>query len=193
MSTVSSASELGNVRTADASYADAFDTSSHFDRWLQLQGRQKPLAPQELETSEDENSEIHIGSLSSSNCKVTFEGTLHFEGVLHLDGCSIGNISSPDGTLVLTKPGRIEGDINVGVAVIAGSIIGNLTATERVVLESEACVKGQIRTPELSVSSGAAFDGDCLFPANPEPIESEDLLRNNLADELEPLAMSAAA
>lgn len=193
MSTVSRAMTLGDVSNADPSSVDAFDISSSFDRWLQLQGGQEPGTTQERENSKVENSEIHSGTFPGSNCKLTFAGVLHFEGVLHLDGHSVGNISSPEGTLVLTKPGRIEGDINVGVAVIAGSIIGNLTATERVVLESEARVTGQIRTPELAVSSGAAFDGDCLFPADPEPIESEGLLRNNPAGALAPLAMRAVA
>lgn len=193
MSTVSSASELGNVRTADASYADAFDTSSHFDRWLQLQGGQEPLATQELENSKVENSEIHSRSFPGSNCKVTFEGALHFEGVLHFDGYSIGNISSPDGTLVLTKGGRIGGDINVGVAVIDGCITGNITATERVVLESEARVMGQIRTPALSVRWGAVFDGGCVSSANTTPLGRKGLLKKVRADELEHFPVGAAA
>ncbi len=83
--------------------------------------------------------------------------------MLHFDGYSIGNITSPDGTLVLTKRGRIEADINVGVAVIGGWVTGNITASDHVVLESEARVTGQIRTPALSVRLGAVFDGDCIF------------------------------
>lgn len=188
MSTVSDASELGPGTTsaADSRSADAFDPSVHFDQWLrECYPGQKPLAPESPETHEEENSEIYIGSFPGSNCEVTFEGVLHF------DGYSIGNISSPDGTLVLTKRGRIEADINVGVAVIGGCVTGNITATERVVLESEARVTGQIQTPVLSVKLGAVFDGDCLFTANTKPVGREEQSEQELSDELEHLAVGA--
>lgn len=143
---------------------DSFDTSLPFDRWVEdIHAVSNPLARRHMETREEtqevENPEIYIGSFPSSNCEVTFEGVLHF------DGYSIGNISSPAGTLVLTKRGRIEADVNVRVAVINGWVTGNITATERVVLESEARVTGQIRTRALSVRLGAVFDGECLFSA----------------------------
>ncbi|MFN2493290.1 MAG: polymer-forming cytoskeletal protein, partial [Pyrinomonadaceae bacterium] len=108
-----------------------------------------------------------IGSFPGSNCEVTFEGVLHF------DGYSIGNIRSPEGTLVLTKRGRIEADIEVGTAVINGSVTGNITAVERVVLDSDARVTGEIHTPLLSVKLGAVFDGDCLFVASAAPVPDE--------------------
>jgi cytoskeletal protein CcmA (bactofilin family) len=64
---------------------------------------------------------------------------------------------------VLSKCGKIEADIEVGTAIIDGSVTGNITASERVVLESDARVKGQIFTPALSMRLGALLDGDCLF------------------------------
>ncbi|MEP6569076.1 MAG: polymer-forming cytoskeletal protein [Acidobacteriota bacterium] len=73
----------------------------------------------------------------------------------------MGNINSPYGTLVLTKRWRIEADFNVKVAVINGWVTGDITATERVVLESEAPVTGQIQTPALSMKLKALFDGEC--------------------------------
>jgi cytoskeletal protein CcmA (bactofilin family) len=188
MSIVLDAIELDSASTATSSAADTFDISAHFNRWLQdLQGGHKPVAPQTLEPSEEENSEIYIGSFPGSNCEVTFEGVLHF------DGYSIGNISSPEGTLVLTKRGRIEADINVGVAVIGGSVTGNITATERVVLESEAQVTGQIRTRALSVRLGAIFDGDCLLTSSDLPVKVEHSSGEKQSDELEYLAMGASA
>ena len=83
--------------------------------------------------------------------------------MLRFDGYSIGNITSPDGTLVLTDRGRIEADIDVGTAIINGSVTGNILARERVILESNAKVTGQIHTRALSIRLGAIFDGDCFF------------------------------
>ena len=154
--------EMGGT-TPTQSVADPFDTSVFFDRWLQdVQGDRNSLTNEAADSADPDNSEIYIGSFPGSNCEITFDGVLHF------DGYSIGNMSSPDGTLVLTRRGRIEADIDVRVAVINGWVTGDITATERVVLESEARVTGQIHTPRLSVKLGAIFDGECQFSA-PEP------------------------
>ncbi len=155
---LSNATEIDGAPAANQSATDPFDTSLFFDRWLQdIQAASSPLAHEPAEAPEEEDSGIYIGSFPGSNCEVAFEGVLHF------DGYSIGNISSPAGTLVLTKRGRIEADVNVKVAVIHGCVTGNITASERVVLESDARVTGQIHTHALSVKLGAIFDGECLF------------------------------
>lgn len=157
---------------------DDFDLSFHFERWLKdLQMPPAPFTPEVSEVQE-ENPEIYIDSFPGSNCEVTFEGVLHF------DGYSIGDISSPDGTLVLTERGRIEADINVGTAIIYGSVTGTITASDLVVLESHAKVTGHIQSPALSVRLGAIFDGDCIFTEAPSAFHCEDFWSNVEADEL---------
>lgn len=180
--------ELRGASAADQAGADAFDPSVHFDQWLhELQSGQKPLVPTELEALAEKNSDIYIDSFPGSNCEVTFEGVLHF------DGYSIGNISSPEGTLVLTQRARIEGDINVGVAVINGCVTGNITATERVVLDSGARVMGNIQTCGLSIELGAVFDGDCLIATTSHPSGVEASVAEKQSDEPKLLAVGAAA
>jgi cytoskeletal protein CcmA (bactofilin family) len=137
--------------------AEAFDPGLYFERWLQEISGQKPTVSEITDSAEAEDSQFYLGSFPGSNCEVTFDGLLHF------DGYSIGNINSPQGTLVLTQRGRIEADIEVAVAVINGSVTGNISASERVVLDSNARVTGLIRTRALSIRLGAIFDGDCIF------------------------------
>ena len=156
MSVALQSSELNEAPAASVEpIVDPFDTNLFFERWL----AEVNPGRQFLDSDVENDSGIFIGSFPGSNCEVCFEGVLHF------DGYSIGNITSPDGTLVLTKRGRIEADINVGVAVIGGWVTGDITASDHVVLESEARVTGHIRTPALSVRLGAVFDGDCVFTA----------------------------
>ena len=134
---------------------DPFDTGFYFERWLKdLNGGWRAL-PADISDGA-ENSEFYIGSFPGSNCEVVFDGVLNF------DGYSYGPISSPEGTLVLTQRGRIEADINVRVAIINGWVTGNIIASERVVLESEAKVMGQIYTPALTTRIGAVFEGEVL-------------------------------
>ena len=135
-----------------------FDPAAYFDRWLadvQAAPHQPLLELPYTHTNQEQ--EIYLESRIGSNCDVTFEGVLHF------DGYSLGNVLSPGGTLVLSNRGRIEADIEVGTAIIDGFVTGNITASERVILESDARVRGQIFTPALSMRLGAILDGDCLF------------------------------
>ena len=185
-STLSNTTELDSTNASNESSMDAFDINPQFDRWLQdLQGGQKPLAPDAMETHEEEGSEIFIRTFSDPTCEGSIEGLLLFDGYL------IGNISSPEGTLVLSKRGRIEADINVGVALINGSVTGNIAASERVVLESGARVSGQIRTPTLWLRLGAVFDGECLLAAVPEPVDLEESSDKRQSEDLEYLAVGA--
>jgi cytoskeletal protein CcmA (bactofilin family) len=154
-----------------------FDPAAYFDRWLADVAATGSQPAVELAfTDDDSDQDIYVESRIGSNCE------LNFEGVLHFDGYSLGNVLSPSGTLVLTRRGRIEADIDVGVAIIDGAVTGNITASERVVLESDARVKGQIFTRALSMRLGAILDGDCLLssarsdaiPQHSSPILQED-------------------
>lgn len=176
LSILPNSSESRTAETLEQpSLQDAFDPGPHFDRWWKDLKGSPPHVDIQSPEEHEENSESYIGSFPGSNCEVTFEGVLHF------DGYSIGNISSPEGTLVLTKRGRIEADIDVGVAVINGSVTGNITAPEHVLLDSDARVMGQIHTRLLTVRLGAVFDGDCLFVAPPESLSDKPKAKSKVA------------
>lgn len=178
--------QQGHAASERASQTEEFDPGVYFDRWLDdVQAGPKKLSPETQGQEEEENSQFFMESLPGSNSEVTFEGVLHF------NGCSIGNIRSPEGTLVLTRRGRIEADIDVGIAVINGSVIGNITAAKRVVLDSNARVTGQIVTPMLSVRLGAVFDGDCAFTAFTSPLCSPEVDNPVAEQPEEPKQMAA--
>ena len=133
-----------------------FDPRRYFEQWWNdVEVSLAALAAAENESGD--SLRMSIASLPGSNCEVTFEGVLHF------DGHSVGNIRSAGGVLVVTNKGRVDADIDVGVAVINGVVVGNITASERVFLDSDALVKGQIITRRLSMRPGAIFEGDCTF------------------------------
>jgi len=141
----------------------AFNPEVYFDRWLaDLNGMSQRAT---ADGGFDE--EIYLESVRGSRGEVTFEGVLHF------DGYTVGNIKSPEGTLVLAKAGRVDADIDVGKAVISGSVTGNINAPEGVILDSDARVAGRIHTRMLSVRVGAMFEGDCLFTADAEAMGNE--------------------
>jgi cytoskeletal protein CcmA (bactofilin family) len=162
---------------------DDFDPGAHFERWLAEIKAAKNQAIELASIKARMEQEIYVESRIGSNCE------LNFEGVLHFDGYSLGNVLSPSGTLVLTKRGRIEADIEVGTAIIDGFVTGNIVASERVELKSDARVKGQIFTPALSMRLGALLDGDCLFLT---PASSSDMTLSGALDfQLDDPALSA--
>jgi cytoskeletal protein CcmA (bactofilin family) len=125
-----------------------FDVRSTFERWL---------------TSVDANyrnpgeRQPTLETFSESDCDVIFEG------VLQVDSLVKGNIRSAYGTLMIGKEGRVEADVDVRIAIIDGSLKGELRATDYVVLETTARVSGNVHTPSLEIKDGAVFDGSSFF------------------------------
>lgn len=91
----------------------------------------------------------------------TLTGEANFKGMLRVDGHLSGRVSSQDGTLIVSTGGQVEADVEVSVAQIYGTVIGNVTATKRIELGRVAKVTGDIQTPALVIEQGAVFEGSC--------------------------------
>jgi cytoskeletal protein CcmA (bactofilin family) len=98
-------------------------------------------------------------------------GDLKFSDILHFHGKIKGRIFS-DGELVVGEQGVIEGDIDVGVIALSGTIIGNIIATQKVHLLPTARVQGDVCTPVLKVDEGATWDGS-IHTNRLKPTEQE--------------------
>lgn len=85
-------------------------------------------------------------------------GRLQFAGPVHIDGTFRGAIKTND-SLVIGEHAKIDADVSCGSAIVRGTIIGNITATDSVALEGSAQVKGDITSPSLSMAKGTTFDG----------------------------------
>jgi len=66
------------------------------------------------------------------------------------------------GTLFITATGHVEGNVNVGEAIIDGKFKGELIAEGLVKLQPGSCVRGKITTPKLEVVDGASFIGQSI-------------------------------
>ena len=88
-------------------------------------------------------------------------GAMGFKGMLRVDGHLSGRISSPGGTLILSMGGRIDADIEVAVALINGTVNGDIVATKRIEISRVAHVTGNIQTPALTIAEGAILEGSC--------------------------------
>lgn len=99
------------------------------------------------------------------------EGTLSFRGVIHLDGRVKGRITGDGGTVIVGENAVIHADISVKQAIIYGVVEGDIDATASIRVHSPGRVVGDIHAPEISIESGATFNGNCGMKARP-PVTS---------------------
>src|SRR5436190_1061000 len=138
------------------------DTRTEFEAWLdRLRPRETIKRSPTQSPSLDQLQPDFIVFCSAGDCRISFDGVLHLEGFVS------ATIRSESGTLV-TGGGLIDGNVEVATAHIDGSLIGNIHASDRVVLYSEARVAGNIVTCGLSTKPGALFEGDCIPHESPE-------------------------
>lgn len=87
-----------------------------------------------------------------------FEGKLDFEGTARIDGVFKGEIKST-GRLVVGESAVVDGDVDVGTAVVAGTVSGTLRAQTLVELRATARVSASVTAGALVIERGAHLDG----------------------------------
>lgn len=112
-----------------------------------------------------------------------FEGKLTFHETVRIDGNFKGQIVSDD-TLIIGDDAVINAEIEVGKAVISGTVEGNIKAGESLELHPPAKVTGNIRTPKLVIIEGAILEGRCQM-VNMEKEKEEETKRPTLLNRLE--------
>ncbi len=91
-----------------------------------------------------------------------FTGEVRFKSMLRIDGHFSGQVSSSDGTLIVSAGAEItQAVINVAVAKINGTVEGDINASKELVLGRTASVTGKVSAPALVVEEGALFNGSC--------------------------------
>ncbi|OLN24837.1 hypothetical protein DVDV_3863 [Desulfovibrio sp. DV] len=95
-----------------------------------------------------------------------YHGQFNFQGVVRIDGGVFGDIIS-DGVLVLGEEGLVEGSIQVGELITSGRIVGDVTASRRVILNKSANHRGNITSPSVVIEDGAVLNGQ-LRMSEPE-------------------------
>ena len=88
-------------------------------------------------------------------------GEANFKAMMRVDGHLSGRVMSTSGTLIVGANGKVDANIEVAVAVIHGTINGDIIATQRLELGRAAKVNGNIQTPSLIIEQGAMFEGSC--------------------------------
>ena len=94
--------------------------------------------------------------------KSSLEGNVSFSGGLHVDGNIKGKVTAVGddrSTLSLSQHGKVEGDIRVPYISLNGTVVGDVYATEHVVLSANARVTGDVHYNLLEMALGAQVNG----------------------------------
>ncbi len=78
---------------------------------------------------------------------------------LLIKGTFKGTIRIKNHSLFIEKSARVEADIVAANVMLSGDLTGNIQATGKVFLSSEAKMKGDITAAKISVQDGAQFRG----------------------------------
>src|SRR5882724_8944313 len=115
-----------------------------------------------LTESESLAREIKEGNLSGFVGGGTIvTGEANFKALMRVDGNLSGRITSTSGTLIVGNNGKVDANIEVAIAMIHGTVNGDIIATQRLELGRAAKLNGNIQTASLMIEPGALFEGSC--------------------------------
>ena len=102
-----------------------------------------------------------IDSLIGAGTRI--EGNIRFSGVLRIDGEVKGNVEASEGasssTLVLSEQAQVEGIVSVAHMVSNGSVVGQVTVTEFLEMQSRAKIVGDVDYVLIEMHQGAVIEG----------------------------------
>jgi cytoskeletal protein CcmA (bactofilin family) len=90
-------------------------------------------------------------------------GEISFRDMLRVNGHIAGTVYSKTGTLIIDTSARVDANVEVAVAIISGTVYGDIVAHQRVELGPSARIYGNIWTRSVAIKDGAIFDGVCTM------------------------------
>jgi|GEM_PF-452907 len=129
------------------------------------------------------------GTVVGGNVKLT--GTLKDVNDITVHGQVEGEIIS-DRVVTIAETAKVKGPITATTITIAGTVNGAVTASERCELLPSARVTGSVATADLSIRSGAIFNGKATMTA----VERAETTRSEFIEptpEAEPIEEPAQA
>ncbi len=90
---------------------------------------------------------------------IVFKGELSGDEDLEIDGQVEGDVRLANHQLTIGSKGRLKAEVEARAVVVIGTVIGNLTATERIEIQATGVVEGDLKTPCLLVQEGAVLQG----------------------------------
>ncbi|HET6450074.1 MAG TPA: polymer-forming cytoskeletal protein [Spirochaetia bacterium] len=123
----------------------------------------------------------------TTNCIIgegsIFDGRFYVNGSIMIEGKFQGDIRTDD-QLFVGPTGKVKTDIQARKVTIAGTLIGNISASEEVTLLHTGKVLGNIVTPKLSVEPGVITEGKVTITSG-QSDETRRIIEDSFGTETE--------
>jgi cytoskeletal protein CcmA (bactofilin family) len=104
----------------------------------------------------------------------SFDGNFEIDGNLRIEGKFIGELTI-SGIVYITETGKVKTNIRAKEIIIAGTMVGDIIADKKVIMEETGRMVGQITTPVIECASGFVFDGNIIITGN-QPKDSRQVV-----------------
>src|SRR5690606_23702618 len=94
-------------------------------------------------------------------------GDIESTGVIKVEGIVEGSIRGAR-QLLLGKSGAIHGDVYAVDAVLGGTVVGTVVASERVEIQGTSAIEGDIHTKSIVVFEGGTINGTVRMGEQPQ-------------------------
>lgn len=116
-------------------------------------------------------------ALQRSAAQATIGRTVHVRGELRgaedllIEGRVEGSVVLEDHQLEIGGHGQIQGEVQANVVLVYGRVQGDIHAQERILVEPEGTVEGNLYAPKVVLADGARFKGsiDMMGGGKPSP------------------------
>lgn len=97
-------------------------------------------------------------------------GDIEFAGGLHVDGKTKGNVVATEvgSLLTVSDQGSVEGEVRVPNVILNGLVVGDVYASERIELASQARVQGNVYYNLIEMAIGAEVNGKLVHRSKDE-------------------------
>lgn len=106
----------------------------------------------------ESDEEVQVDVFINLPTKTTITGDLRAERAVRVDCDFKGNIVTTE-RVVISREGRVEGNVKCSSALISGRVRGNIVALEALTLQVPAHIKGNILTKNIYIEPGVVIDG----------------------------------
>ena len=104
----------------------------------------------------------HIGK------SVRIKGELSGSEDIYLDGEVEGTIQLSGNSITVGPNGKVQANVSARNVTVAGSLDGNIQASERTEFRKTATVNGDVQTQRIAIEDGAYFKGKLEIVAGPK-------------------------
>ena len=111
-----------------------------------------------------------LNSILGQGCKV--KGDIELQGTIRIDGEFDGSIECPE-TLIIGKSGVVKATVKVKNAIIGGKLVGDISATNKIELQTGSHVEGDIQTARLVIDEGVFFEGNCKMGGKTTSVDTK--------------------